>query len=286
MRFFSMWEIFKPQINKTKQWMQDHPKIAWPLFLGLIAFVALGIVTGVFTFFLNFHESKPSLPEVRETNPEIEVLSCADYCSDFKDLEKWLGSDQLVVDKDRNLFKAPADNARAGAIMFYDKEVYTSFKAKFEIIPLSNDEANIVIQFGSLLRCMIGDGNYKTLGCQINKLFPTEKADWTYVTVDGEDVRNSFQNVGSKGFEPKTKLIITWQQEIEENSRMVNVGITLNYFPPDSNTPTEHSFKQNFKLPFVGKDLKGKIGVGLLDPRRTGAIEAKFLDFQLDLEKI
>jgi len=205
-------------------------------------------------------------------------------CSYFEDYN-WEGIEGFtIISGDVDIFQLRTDAKMEGNIMFFKEEIYPSFVAVLEVIPLS-EEFNIVFQYGSYYRCIFGDGNNQTVGCQINNSWPhSSPSDWRYIDDNGDVLPKGgrWHFYMDKGVEGHTVLIIRFEQIPTKNSRDVKIKIRVTFFPASSSTSVERELGYTLTLKKLPSEIRDRIGVGLIDPKKIDKIQASFQYFEVD----
>lgn len=143
------------------------------------------------------------------------------YCSDFKD-GKWKDFDQFIVIQNDPLLilKSPNNPRKPGATMYYEQDV-GNFTSEFFVTPMASVSANLAFAYGNLTRCIIGDGNYQSISCQINEDYPKAPKDWTYFDKEGK-LHGKISQWQLSKFEPNRELQLRFEfQKIEENESII-----------------------------------------------------------------
>lgn len=299
-----MASVFQKRLDELKDFLLEKTVVKLLVRLGIkkkkaelvgVAFYSLlGLLT-ILTSYLPRISGKSNgdtLPlETKQPSIEkeevIEAPTCpsgADFCSDFKD-GKWEGKEDFeIAHEDLEIFQLLTNEEIEGRIMFFKEEIYPSFVAVLEVIPLS-EEFNIVFQYGNYYRCIFGDGNNQTVGCQINNSWPhSSPSDWRYIDLSGNVLpkggRWHFYMDGD--VEGSTPLMIRFEQIPTENSRDVKIKIRVTFFPVSSSTSVEREIEYTLTLKTLSSEIRDRIGVGLIDPKKTDKIQASFQYFEVD----
>lgn len=190
------------------------------------------------------------------------------YCSDFKD-DKWEYKERFTVIQDDPLvLKSPNTQALPGATMFFGQEV-GNFTSQMFITPLASPSANLSVVYGHFLRCIIGDGDYSKISCQINAAYPKTIEDWRYFdsngNIHGRYLRYQIAHF-SKGNELQLRFSILKINDRTQIEIKLNDQVPLDWFLPEE-------FEKRIKME--------KVGVGLFTAGEED-VEAVFKQFQLD----
>lgn len=190
------------------------------------------------------------------------------FCSDFKD-NKWKYKERFVnVQEDPLILKSPNSSALPGATMFFDEAV-GNFTMQAFVTPMASPSANLAIAYGHFLRCILGDGDYSKVSCQINTSYPNAIENWSYLDADGElHGRNLRYQIShfSKGSELQVRFGL-----LKVNDR-TQVEIKLN-----DQAPLDWYFPKEFE----NRTQREKVGIGLFTAGEDD-VKAVFKQFQLD----
>lgn len=190
------------------------------------------------------------------------------FCSDFKD-GKWKYKERFInIQDDPLILKSPNSSALPGATMFFDEAV-GNFTMQAFVTPMASPSANLAIAYGHFLRCIIGDGDYSKVSCQINTTYPTTTESWSYFDSDGvlhgRNLRYQLSQF-SKNNELQVKFSI-----LKINGR-TQIEIKLN-----DEVPMDWLLPKDFE----NRTQKEKVGIGLFTAGEDN-VEAVFKQFQLD----
>lgn len=153
-----------------------------------------------------------------------------------------------------------------GRTMYSPYLVSTDFTKEFSIQPLSEYKSNIVFEFKSIFRCIIGNGNYKHIACEVynNEYLPYSA---NYLVEENQQIRQPWISKYD-GIKPKTNLFFKITSAPLENSEILNVDIEIKFIPKDSITGEYETsfFKYSIPTGQLADGIKRKIGIGLIDP--------------------
>lgn len=190
------------------------------------------------------------------------------YCSDFKD-GLWQYEDRFVtIQKDPLILKSPNTQALPGATMFFKNSV-GDFTANITIIPEATVSANLAVAWGHFIRCIIGDGDYSKISCQVNTSYPKEIESWSYFDKEGILYGKSLQYQLSP-FVVDQELQLKFEIEGKENSKLIRLKLN-DHVPIEWKIPNKYSDKSKTE----------KVGVGLFTTEFDD-VQAVFKNFQLD----
>jgi hypothetical protein len=195
------------------------------------------------------------------------------FCSIFtNDADMWDGYSTLVVRREGDgvLVRAPVTEKLAGWIMQYDKPILPDFDASFKFTPL-NRTPNVVFGCGDVYQIIVGDGSS-------NKI--TLKTNYGYVYPIGTP-GSHFRL--AKNMQQGAVVILNLSSQKDEETNDIYISGQIIYIATDGERRTE----QIPKYVISGKLHPGlqvvNLGVGVIDPIRTGKIEAIF--HSLDVQK-
>lgn len=248
------------------------------LLISLITFVVggvgikLGVVNFNFQHLQNANILDSSIQQIGDNNTLVlsEKTQClSQYCSDFE-FEDWynIGKFSLVQEKPL-ILKSPNSPQLPGATMFYKGHKARNFIAKIFITPLATRSANLVLAYGSLYRCILGDSDYKIITCQINQTFPRIPEEWGYFDKEGI-IHGKAKHYQTRSFEPEKELDLRFEQR--EDGRDTIISIKIN-----DQVPAEWILPKKFQ-DIVKLD---DIGLGLITTRYDD-VQAIFKHFELD----
>lgn len=151
-----------------------------------------------------------------------------------------------------------------GNIIFYNKFFSSLSRASYSFVPLSGKKLNLVLQYDSLFRLIIGENNFKTLSLETNENFPNVPGKWRKV----EDLeRGKTQRfIGGSGF--ATGSPVSVDIYLQPDNQFLNLNIIISYFPLESNLGSVSQNAQfSYKLPLNinPEGVRGKYGIGLIE---------------------
>lgn len=271
-------EVFKEEKRTLAKYFLKLPKLLrWVLFFlyTIIPFI-LGFVIGKYNINLNNFIQKGAyiinINKVEGTstiNVAPQISSCSvKFCSDFKD-GLWQYEDRFVkIQDDPLILKSPHTSALPGATMFYN-EAIGNFTAETFITPEASTSANLVVAYGHFVRCIIGDGDYTKVSCQVNGDYPKAIESWSYIDKDGQ-LHGRYEQHQISPFSPNQELQLQFGLEKVGTSTVITIKL-------NDQVPLE------WKLPksFEGKTQIEKVGVGLFTTNFDD-VQAVFKKFQLD----
>lgn len=229
-------------------------------------------------------ETAPQDIGKQETTTTSKCRSAGVFCSDFKG-DKWEGKESFtILHEGVEIFQLHTDEKTEGKIMFFKEEIHPGFVAILETTPLS-EEFNIVFQYGNYYRCIFGDGNNKTIGCQINDSWPVSSpSDWRYVDLNGNVLPKGgrWHFYMGEGVEKDTPLTIRLEQVPTKDSRDIEIRIRVTFFPVLSPRSVEREVEYTLTLKRLSSEIEDRIGVGLIDPEKTNDIRASFQYFEVE----
>lgn len=268
-------ELFKDERKEVIKQFGHLPKsIKWLLFIIYTAGVfAGGVKIGNLNLHFNVFAPKGgtsvNVEGAKTVNVNTQPSSCpAKFCSDFKD-GSWKYKDRFIpIQDDPLILKSPHSSALPGATMFYDNDI-GSFTSETFITPEATISANLVVAYGHFIRCIIGDGDYTKVSCQINEAYPKEVESWSYLDKDGQLHGRNLQYQSSP-FSSNKELQI--QFGIQKIKDVTIITIKLN-----DQVPLEWRLPKSLE----GKTQIEKVGVGLFTTNYDD-VQAIFKQFQLD----
>lgn len=277
-KFKKYWEPVKKLPLKKKV---KHPLfviVAGALITGLITLV-VGIILWSLYFFgdlLQCNISSTDRGKINVLTKENSKLDDKIYESDFED-NKWTGIDKFIITPE-NIFQLPKGSS--GEIAWFKQEISESFVANLSVYPYNNTRANIVFQVGNLYRIIVGDGDYKYLSTEKNIDVSKIPAKWKLTSSNDGNIRYPFE----REIKPNSDIKIRVETTALEESNKRSLLIKLWYFPKDipNSSKIEQTIHYDIELPHSNNLEKVKIGIGLLDPQKTGKIGAKFFEFTLE----
>lgn len=190
------------------------------------------------------------------------------FCSNFKD-EKWMNMDRFTIVQDNPMvLKSPNTSALPGATLFFNEDVGNFTMLTF-LTPLSSPSPNMVVAYGHFLRCIIGDGDYSKISCQINVDYPKAIENWSYLNSEGKlHGKNLRYQISpfTKDNELQIKFSILKVNDNKQVEIKLNDQVPLTWLLPKE---------------FENRIQKEKVGVGLFTAGQDD-VEAVFKEFMLD----
>lgn len=190
------------------------------------------------------------------------------FCSNFED-EKWSYKDRFItVQTDPLILKSPNTSSLPGATLFYNEDV-GSFTMQTFITPLASPSANMVVAYGHFLRCIIGDGDYSKISCQINTAYPKAIENWSYFSSEGT-LHGKHLHYQISPFTKDNELQIKFSMlKVNDKTQIeikLNDQVPITWFLPEE---------------FEDRTQREKVGIGLFTAGQDD-VEAVFKQFQLD----
>jgi hypothetical protein len=269
-------EAFKEQKKSVFKFLTKLPKIVkWALFTiyTLLVFFG-GRISRNFSFNLNvISQSGKNTVQVGTVEGDATinygVNSCpVKFCSNFKD-GSWEYIERFIkIQDDPLILKSPNSAALPGATMFYKEDV-GNFTAEAFITPEATTSANLAVAWGHLIRCIIGDGDYTKISCQVNEAHPKEIETWSYIDKDGQ-LHGRHEQHQLSPFSPGKELQVKF--EIQKINNITMLRIKLN-----DHVPLEWQLPKAYE----GRTQREKVGIGLFTTNFDD-VEAVFKRFQLD----
>lgn len=190
------------------------------------------------------------------------------FCSKFTD-GKWQYIDRFsVIQEDPLILKSPSSKSLPGATMYFSEEV-GNFTMQAFITPMASQSANISVAYGHFLRCIIGDGDYSKIACQINVDYPKSIEKWSYLNSEGK-LYGRNQHYQISHFPEKNELQIRFKFMKINDSTQIEIKIN-DQIPMTWNLPRE----------FENRTKREKVGIGLFTAGQDD-VSAVFKLFQLD----
>lgn len=268
-------DVFKEQRKGLAKYFHKLPKsLRWLLF---IASYVVTLLTGNKLPPLNLNLNQLGIVNI-QSNQKVEGAQTSIYnscpvkfCSDFGDKSNWTNIERFVALQDAPLIlKSPNSSSLPGATMFYNQSV-GSFSMQTSIIPESTVSANIVVAYGHLLRCIVGDSDYSTISCQINDAYPKKIEDWSYIDTEGGlHGKNKQYQFASPPLSPNKELHL--QFGMGKINGITTINIQLN-----EEVPLQWKLPTNLE----GTDTNDFVGLGLIT-NNLDDVQAVFKKFQLD----
>lgn len=282
-------ELVKPERKDLRKIISKTPAWVRYLLVGLI-FTATVLIGGskmhiiIFNkdilknirsnFSINFlSNSNQTILSVQAENPKKCPADFCNFFQNFKDDTEWTNKQSFTVIRENPLLLEASSSALSpGAIVNYNVSV-SNFILRLLVTPLASPSANLSISYGTLYRCIIGDGGYREIGCQINKDYPHKPERWVYVNSDGEEMGKSLQQYSPWNINEDLNIKFSYTRTNSEGVIEIQVN---------SNNPVNWKLKSNQ----VRKSQKENIGIGLIDPNLKHNIQAIFKSFMLDVNNI
>lgn len=272
-------ELFKKQRKTLTQGLQKLPKfLQWVIFsIYTICALMFGYLGGKNNISLNnfIHiernifsfGGKVAGTETDNSSPPL-VTCVVKFCSDFLD-DTWLNFDRFQkIQDDPLILKSPNTPALPGATMFFNNDV-ENFSANIFITPEATTSANLVVAWGHFIRCIIGDGDYSKVSCQINEDYPKKIEAWSYMDNEGE-LHGKNLRYQLSSFSPNQELQIKFEIEKVGDDKIISLKL-------NDHVPLLWKFPKGF----IAKTKIERVGVGLFTTRYDD-VQAVFKKFQLD----
>lgn len=190
------------------------------------------------------------------------------YCSNFQD-DKWKYKERFnILQEDPLIVKSPNSKSLPGATMFYDEEV-GNFTMQAFLTPMSTPSANLALAYGHFIRCIIGDGDYSKISCQMNSTYPSTVENWSYFDSIGKLYgRNQHYQISRflVNNEIQIKFSILKVNDRKQIEIKINDQVPMNWFIPKE---------------FENRTQREKVGIGLFTAGQDD-VKAVFKQFQLD----
>lgn len=230
-------EEVKPEVKKILHRIFHSRYFRWlkePLAIILIIHYIAGFIavkTGTVDIHLDFlKRSNVNISGIQQTGNgnQVNVLAAQTqclfkYCSDFKD-GKWKYQEEFKKIQDNPLIlESPNNPVKPGATMYYDQEV-GHFTLETIVAPMATASANLAIAYGKLTRCIIGDGSYQSIACQINESYPKEPKDWSYFDEKG-NLYGRFSQFQISKFEPGKELQIRYEYKNIDGNDTITIKL-------------------------------------------------------------
>lgn len=276
-------DLFSEEFKETKKFYHKLPK---PLriivfFVFIVSWTFLSFYGGVKfdSLHINLNNNKQSghdntqigIGSVQGTstiNLNSSNTCPVKFCSNFKD-SKWENLDRFIkLQDDPLILESPHSAALPGATMFFPEEV-GKFAMEVFITPQASNSANLVLAYGHFARCIIGDGDYTKISCQINEAYPKAVESWSYIDNDGK-LYGKYEQHQIASFSPNKELQIRFSLDLIDTYPNLTVKI-------NDQTPL------NWKIPkdFQNRTQREKIGIGLFTTKFDD-VQAVFKQFRLD----
>ena len=207
-----------------------------------------------------------------------------EYCVSIDQSNRWEGYENFTkeITQSEKIILRPiiTKNFPEGQMMYTKQDFSPNFNASISILPLGDNASNVVVEFENQIRCILGDGDYRAIVCQKNTGYPIKTNEWVnLIEINSNKERVYIPNGGIRS---QTRFDVQFELISQSNSNLAST-LRLEFVPVD-NQINQESITLNYGLdiPYLMGD-RGKIGIGLLDPKRTDNISAIFGDLLVDI---
>ncbi len=214
-----------------------------------------------------------------------------DFCTTLYRQSDWDGledfSKQELSTQEIKLTPIFSKRFPEGRMFFLKKELGMNFQASIAVRAFGLSEAAVPVELKNLLRCIIGDGDYRSIKCEYNKSYPENVAVWSPLEETYSKREKIFLTEPTNGIKIGSTFYLDIRLESSDYNYNAATTLNISYLDTDSTdgSMTAKTFSYIIPIDQLPNTINPQLGFGVLDAKKIKDNSASFGELKIKFLK-